>query len=104
MKNTFIDDLMQGVGFNNFSELPEPKIKELINERFGYRKDEPYNLDTEKLDLLMYQDAKERITKVFKYIIEAQKAKCEVIEYKQLKESEDTYFDNSEDNKCDPMM
>lgn len=85
MKNNVVDDLMLGMGFNNFSEINPEVRKRYIKERFGYKADEPYNLDTEKLDLLMYQDAKDQITAFLKELIKVQKAKCETIEYKLLK-------------------
>ena len=85
MKNNVVDDLMVGMGFRNFSEINPEARKRYIKERFGYVQDEEYDLDAEKLDLLMYQDAKDQMTTFFKELIKAQKAKCEVIEYKLLK-------------------
>lgn len=86
MKNMFVDNLMKGFGFNNFSELSAPKREELLTERYGLPRDVDFNkvsLEEQKAYYFELQNAKKQIDDVFKFLIKLQEKTCELVEYKQ---------------------
>lgn len=86
MKNMFVDDLMKGFGFNNYSELSKTERESMLADRFGLSKDTDFNnidLEQQKAYVFELQNAKKQIDDALKFLIKLQEKTCELVEYKQ---------------------